>query len=161
MGFEMSHTANPGRTLRSLVLSERMSQRILDPVTQTEFIVPDGISRDDAVEHARLHRAGKLRRLRIFPDWGHDYSLWTDGGAVNPEHLGISDEMGDRLREWTAFWAARADPFEEWTDLETLHAWRQQGLTIATDLQRELYRKAVVIPEFGHYREEGWEFSQP
>ncbi|PPF78438.1 hypothetical protein C5B99_00620 [Pseudoclavibacter sp. Z016] len=145
--------------LRSLLLSECMSQRILDPVTQVELIVPDGISRDDAIEHARLRRAGKLRRLRLFPDWGHDYSLWGDGGAMSPEHFGISDGLAERLREWTAFWAARADPFEPWTDLETLHAWWQEGLSLATDLQRELYKTTVVIPEFGPHREQGWEYS--
>ncbi|WP_271984117.1 hypothetical protein [Pseudoclavibacter terrae] len=140
-----------------------MSHRLLDPVTQVELIVPDGISDADAIEHARLRRAGELRHLRIFPEWGLDCSLWTDGGAVDLECLNVTPGLASRLRSWTTKWETLGSPFESEsrTDLDELNEWRQEGLLIATDLQRELYMTTVVVPEFGGFRTQGWEFSQP
>jgi len=58
-----------------------MSHRLLDPVIQVELIVPDGISDADAIEHTQLPRAGKLRLLRISPEWAADCFLFSDGGG--------------------------------------------------------------------------------
>ena len=140
-----------------------MSRRLLDPVTQVELILPDGISNADAIEHARRRRAGGLRQLRVFPEWGLDCSLWTTGGAVDLEHFDITPSLASRLRAWTAKWEALGSPFdaEDRTDLDELNEWRREGLTIATDLQRELYATTVVVPEFGGLRGKVWEFSQP
>ncbi|NYF14887.1 hypothetical protein HDC34_003222 [Pseudoclavibacter sp. JAI123] len=138
-----------------------MSHRLLDPVTQVELIVPDGISDADAIEHARLRRAGELRHLRIFPEWGLDCFLWADEGAVDPEHFNITPKLADRLREWAAHWEDLGNPFTECTDLDALDTWCQQGLILATNLQQELYMTTTVIPQFGGRRNHCWEFSQP
>ncbi|MFB9285747.1 hypothetical protein [Pseudoclavibacter helvolus] len=138
-----------------------MSHRLLDPVTQVELVVPDGISDADAIEHARLRRAGKLHRLRLSPEWATDCFLFADDGGVDPEHFNITPKMADRLRGWAAHWEELGNPFTECTDLDALDAWCQQGRILATDLQRELYMTTVVVPEFGGLRGRGWEFSQP
>ncbi len=138
-----------------------MSHRLLDPVTQVELIVPDGISDADAIKHAALRRAGKLRRLRLSPEWGTGCFLFSDGGGADPEHFNITPNMADRLRNWAARWEALGNPFKECTDLDALDTWCQQGLTLSIELQRELYMTTVVVPEFGGLRGRGWEFSQP
>ena len=146
---------------RRVVLSEDMSHRLLDPVTQVELVVPDGISDADAIKHARLRRAGQLRHLRLSPEWGTGCFLFSDGGGADPEHFNITPNMADRLRKWAAHWEELGNPFTECTDLDALDTWCQQGLTLAIALQRELYMTTVVVPEFGGLRSRGWEFSQP
>jgi hypothetical protein len=131
--------------------SSREYRRVVDPVTQVEPLVPDEISDDRAVEHARRERAGELHRIRFFMDWGRDYPLWesfTDKYAMEPGDYGISAELGRRLGEWARFWDRHLDPFDGWDSAENERTWLAEGDELVRLLAMEVYDIAVVVPEF-------------
>ncbi len=47
------------------------------------------------------------RRIRMFPDYGNQWSLWENGTEsyiVDPTDLGLPDELKSSLARWTVEW---------------------------------------------------------
>ena len=44
---------------------------------------------------------------RLSADWGHPWSLWSEG-AADPDELGLSPALRSALREWTEHWEQHA-----------------------------------------------------
>lgn len=128
-------------------------RRVVDPETQLELLVPAEISDDRAIEHARRERAGELRQIRFFLDWGHNYPLWesfTGKYAMEPDDYGISLGLSRRLNDWSRFWQHHFDPFEGWDGPENQARWLATGEDLVRILEVEVYDIAVVLPQFRH-----------
>jgi hypothetical protein len=92
---------------------------VVDPVTQTEVRIPSGICPEQAIEHARRIRDGKLQRIRFFLDRGHRYPLWEDGSdgyMKDPTDYGLSVDLGERLHAWYQTRAQHCSPERGWSD---------------------------------------------
>ena len=130
-------------------------RRVIDPMTQQELLVPHEISDDRAIEQARIQRAGELRVIRFFLDWGHNYPLWesfTGKYAMEPSDYDLSPELGQRLLEWSQFWQRHFDPFDDWDEQENEDTWLTRGHELVRLLEVEVYDIAVIWPQFGPSR---------
>lgn len=129
---------------------------VVDPVTQVELLVPEGISSWRAIERARKARDGELRSIRLFVDWGHAYPLWesgTDKYGMEPDDYGLSAELAARLLAWTDTFFDHLVPESGWDTLEREQVWHAEGETLADLLELEVYDIAEVQREF---RPAGW-----
>ena len=100
--------------------------------------------------------------IRLFPDPARDYPLWEDstpswdvGYTTTPETNGLSDELGDDLAAWQAFFEEHANPFAGWDSDANLQKWLSDGEAIAVRLQDEVQSFADVQREFGPWRTDG------
>ena len=122
---------------------------VVDPVTQVEWPVPEGISPERVVEHARRADAGELIDLRFFLGPGHDGALWDDEGPREPSHFGLSVAFTADLRAWIEVWLTHRDVFDGWDGSVDTAEWLHEGARLARRLQRELYDVARVLSSYG------------
>lgn len=88
-----------------------------------------------------------LRLLRVFPEWISGLPIWedfTDEYRLDVSSLDISPDLGNALFDWNEEWLTRqvdeplADP----------NGWRERGMLLVDQLQRDLNGVAEVRPEF-------------
>lgn len=121
---------------------------VVDPATQVEWPVPEGVPEARVIEHARRADAGELRTIRFFPEYGCETPLWGEGGPADPEEYGLSVGLAADLRAWTSFWLTRFDPFEGWDDGVDVAAWEREGTRLARRVQIEGYDSVRVLSSF-------------
>ncbi|WP_350350972.1 hypothetical protein ABS642_16485 [Microbacterium sp. A8/3-1] len=88
-----------------------------------------------------------LRLLRVFPEWASGWPLWedfTDGYRFDVGSLDISPELSSALFDWNEEWLTR----QEDEPLADAEGWRERGVLLVEQLQRELNGVAEVRPEF-------------
>ncbi|QHC60438.1 hypothetical protein [Rathayibacter sp. VKM Ac-2760] len=122
---------------------------VVDPVTQVEWPVPEGIEPERVVEHARRADAGELVDLRFFLAAGHDRALWDDEGPQEPSRFGLSAPLTADLRAWTEVWLTHCDVFDGWDGRVDSEEWLREGARLARRLQREVYDVARVLSSYG------------
>jgi hypothetical protein len=66
---------------------------------------------------------------------------------------GLSEELGENLAGWQAFFEEHSDPFEGWDSDANLQKWLTDGESIAVRLQDEVRPFADVQREFGPWRD--------
>ena len=54
------------------------AERVIDPETQVELLVPSWATPESVVRREALKREGLLRRIRFWNEWGHAWPLWED-----------------------------------------------------------------------------------
>lgn len=125
---------------------------VVDPVTQEEIAVPPYATAERAIDRAARARAGRLRAIRMFPDYGRDFPLWENGtGAytVTADDLGLSAELGEGLRLWQQRWEEECLDSSAWSSERARLDWLRDGAGLCARLQREVWEFADVLPEFG------------
>ena len=102
----------------------------------------------------------RRRVIRLFPDYSRDYPLWENstlswdvGYTTTPETYGLSEELGEDLAAWQAFFEEQANPFEGWDSDANLQKWLSDGEALAVRLQHEVQSFADVQREFGPWRD--------
>lgn len=100
------------------------------------------------------------RVIRLFPDYCRDYPLWENstptrdvGYATNPATYGLSQELGEDLAGWQAFFEEHANPFKGWDTDANKQKWLRDGEWLARRLQDEVQSFADVQREFGPWRD--------
>jgi hypothetical protein len=124
------------------------AERVIDPVSQVELVVPVFATPERAIRRAALQRQGELRTIRFFPDWGHAWPLWensTDGYDLCPEDLDVSEKLAQDLRQWHDDWSASFARSLEWSTEKVAERWRQSGDQLLARLQEEVWDFAEVV----------------
>ncbi len=88
-----------------------------------------------------------MRLLRVFPEWASGWPIWedfTDEYRLDIGSLDISPDLSSALFDWNEEWLTRQED-EPLTDPD---GWRERGLLLVGQLQRELKGVAEVRPEF-------------
>ncbi|KQW05526.1 hypothetical protein ASC66_11050 [Leifsonia sp. Root4] len=125
---------------------------VVDPVTQEEIAVPPYASAEQAIRRAAMKRSGRLRFIRMFPDYGRDYPLWENGSGnytVTAADLELSTPLADALRRWQQRWDDECLDSSEWSSEQARLDWLRDGAEMCARLQREVWDFAEVLPEFG------------
>lgn len=97
------------------------------------------------------------------PEWGNTHSLWANtvphprtdgflrGWLPHPEEFGLTDDLGQRLAEWSAQWQDnyllredRPDGRPRWRTGFDLAAWVAEGAAIMAALREQLPDYTVV-----------------
>lgn len=96
-------------------------------------------------------------RVKLSPEWLGQSGLWREEEgegfmAVDAEELGLSEDLADRLEDWTDSFDAIFDeddpPASHFATLEEYAAFVAEGEAIAALIRRET--GAEVITEFPH-----------
>ena len=91
------------------------------------------------------------RLIRMFPDWGHDWPLWEDGGenyALTPVDLHLSDALTLRLKAWMELWHRKFSPELGWSSRADEERWTAQGIDLTGALAAELEPAAKLSVEW-------------
>lgn len=94
-----------------------------------------------------------IARLRMFPDWGSTWPLWSDDiGGADPSELGLSPGLVADLQAWVGVWSATFDvdaerPSEYWPDAAIGRRWVADGRSLVARIRAEL-PGAVIDPVF-------------
>ena len=80
----------------------------------------------------------------------HERNVGWDDYVLEPEVLGVSRELTDRLEAWNA----RPGPPEEWRAPD---AWNREGLVLAQALQREFDARGITVEVWYHDNNDAWE----
>lgn len=75
--------------------------------------------------------------LRLMPDYGAEWPLWTVDGMVDPKTLGLSEELADDLRVWQELFDANFDPERGWVSVHARQCFRALGRRIYSRLVLE------------------------
>lgn len=124
--------------------------RVVDPVTQVELVVPAFATPERAIERAALDRAGRLRRIRFFLDGTNPWPLWEDQGDTympTPRDLGLSDKLENDLRDWSASWNAHVRYNGDPIDPAWRRSWLHRGDELLGRVQEQVWDFAEVVPE--------------
>lgn len=123
------------------------SRRVVDPVTQEEILVPPSRSADQAIARAAKLRNGELTVIRMLPEHLVRWPLWiAEYGPVEPDAVGVSLGLADRLAEWSATWERNA--MSGWPSAEEAAEWQADGDALAELLEEELWESADVRRDF-------------
>ncbi|NQX03256.1 hypothetical protein HQQ82_00405 [Rathayibacter sp. VKM Ac-2856] len=122
---------------------------VVDPATQVEWPVPEGVAPESVLEHARKADAGELLDLRFFVSWGTDGLLWDIEGPRESNDLGLSPELDAALSAWRDVCFTHCPVFEGWDGTVDVDAWEEDGAQLARRVQRELYGVARVLSSYG------------
>jgi hypothetical protein len=86
--------------------------------------------------------------IQVMAEWGgtclwnrspaHERDRDWDDYMLEPEILGVSRELADRLEAWNA----RPGPPEEW---QAPASWNREGLVLAQTLQREFDSRSITV----------------
>jgi hypothetical protein len=131
--------------------ADDVTRWVLDPVTQHELAVPPYASDESAIERAAKKRAGRLRSIRLFPDYCRRYPLWEDGTdhyTLEADDLGLSAELGEGLRLWQERWDNECLWKSEWSSERARLDWLREGTELCARLQQEVWEFAEVLREF-------------
>lgn len=95
----------------------------------------------------------------MFPDYGRDYPLWENstptwdvGYTTTPADYGLSEDLGEELARWQAFWEERVNVSEGNDAGEDVRKWERWGEQLARRLATEVAEFADVKVEFGRPR---------
>ncbi|GAB3305217.1 hypothetical protein GCM10027427_34080 [Pseudoclavibacter terrae] len=125
---------------------------VVDPDTQVELLVPSYSTPAETILRAQHQRDGALVCIRVYPEHATDWPLWASGDKdlANPDTLGISDSLVESLRAWQHEWSQQVGPGLGWTSEESMSDWVRRGDILCDALIRELWTRAVVLPEYQH-----------
>lgn len=87
----------------------------------------------------------------FFPEWGRNWPLWGVGRHGLP---GMSDDLAERLREWSRVWQEDLDPMfgVRWGDPERGRAWIREGWALVAEVQDLVRGQGLrVIADFEMY----------
>jgi hypothetical protein len=124
--------------------------RVVDPVSQVELVVPPFASPERAINRAALDRDGGLRRIRFYPDGTNPWPFWEDEGELfmpTPGDLGLSSELETDLRDWYNSWNANVRYGGEPLDPAWLTPWLARGDELAARVQEQVWDFAEIVPE--------------
>jgi hypothetical protein len=122
-------------------------ERIVDPVSQVELVVPVHATSEQVIRREALRRDGQLREIRFFPDWGHASGLWESSGDVQvlePEDLRLSADLARAIEHWSQLWVNEFTPNMAWTSADLAESWRLEGDRLAARISAEVWRFAEV-----------------
>lgn len=123
---------------------------VVDPETQVEVWVPVFATPGRALARERARREGRLRRIRLTPDFGHPWPLWCEDSEpfdLTPEDLGLSVGLTAELRAWYDEWFAFHDPAVGWLGGHDAGPWKRQRTELRDRLAREVWDFAEVIDD--------------
>ena len=92
-----------------------------------------------------------VRLIRMFPDWGHYWPLWEDGGqnyALTPTDLNLSRSLASGLEAWMKLWRTSFSPERGWSRSADEERWTAQGRDLSVALAAELMPAARVSFEW-------------
>lgn len=124
---------------------------VVDPITQEEIAVPPYASAEQAIRRAAMKRSGRLRFIRMFPDYGRDYPLWENGSGnytVTADDLELSTPLADALRCWQQRWDDECLDSSAWSSEQARLDWLRDGEALCERLQHEIWEFAEVVREF-------------
>ena len=124
---------------------------VVDPVTQEEIAVPEYATDESAIARAAAKRSGRLRSIRLFPEYCRDYPLWESGSdnyTVTAADLGLSTELGEGLRLWQERWHEECLDSSDWSSEQARLDWLRDGAALCERLQFEVWDFAEVLREF-------------
>jgi len=124
--------------------------RVVDPVSQVELIVPSFASPERTIERATLERRGGLRRIRFYLDGTNPWPFWEDHSDTympTPADLGLSPELESDLRDWYDSWNVSVRYNGDPVDPVWLDAWLLRGDELVGRVQEQVWDFAEVIPE--------------
>lgn len=86
----------------------------------------------------------------MWNEWGHFWPLWGEDGPLDPEELGLSDELDARLREWHARWEflQSREVHWRWDHPDAQVEWEAEGYRLLVRLSDELDGRASVVRAF-------------
>lgn len=99
--------------------------------------------------------------IQFFPDWGHRWPLWGPVG-LRPEHLGLSEDLAQRLATWVRVWQVELDPVVEirWPSVERGQAWIAEGYALCAEVQAAVAKRGIkVIPRFAEFTPDATSYS--
>jgi hypothetical protein len=126
-----------------------VERRVVDPVTQVEWIVPPFATEEGTLARARADREGRLTDLRLSPDHCAGYPLWgVDGMIDDPGAVGVPEALLGPLLRWQELWASGCDVFEGWRSAEAEERWLARGRELHTELEAALWLTTRVHASF-------------
>ncbi|MBM2620495.1 hypothetical protein JIG36_33800 [Actinoplanes sp. LDG1-06] len=89
-----------------------------------------------------MEEAYRPHALRVMAEYMSDDPVWDSDldhmGPVVLQDLGVSSQLVQRLRAWNERFNGIALTDFEFTSVDEEQSWRQEGLTLAYELQNEL-----------------------
>lgn len=123
---------------------------LIDPATQVEWPIPEGIAPERVIEHARRANAGELIDIRFYVESSSNCTLWDDiHGPREPSDLGLSAALTAELSAWTEVHSTHCIVFEGWDGAVDVEEWTCEGARLARAVQREIYDFARVLSAYG------------
>lgn len=125
-------------------------ERVVDPVSQIELVVPPFATPERAIARAALDRAGQLRRVRFYLDGTNPWPFWEDAGesfTPTPQDLGLSPDLEADLRQWYGSWNAHVGYNGDAVDAAWLRSWLAVGDELVCRVQEEVWDFMEIIPE--------------
>lgn len=108
-------------------------------------------SKGQGPRHSQKRDEPGRRTIRVFPDYGRDWTLWentTDqhdyGYTMSPSDYGLSADLTERLAAWNEFWEKTFDSQKGWTSVESRAEGARLADGIIADLRTEVYWLADV-----------------
>lgn len=113
------------------------TQEDAEPVVQVDHgsdtpSVPEGVAADfediDDIDTTPVDPA-EVTGILLTTDTRYESPVWFDGRPVDPEDIGVTAELADRLRDWSDRWRRDFDPDRGWHpqarigDYEALGEW--------------------------------------
>ena len=93
-------------------------------------------------ESVRPSRILLMPGYDLLPLWDRSPGI---GGPLQPDAIGISDELADRLREWNERWLDHPpEQPPQWSALEAKQ-WRESGYRLAWQLSAELTEVEILV----------------
>jgi hypothetical protein len=134
--------------MRDDVEEQAPEQRVVEPVTQVEWVVPAFATVERTLVRARRDREGTLLRLRMFPDHCAGFPLWGQGGLWDPDGpdaTWLSTGLEAELRRWQQIWDDHCLIFEKgWTDPAIGEWWAAEGARLHTRVADASWEVASV-----------------
>lgn len=101
------------------------------------------MSRDSGVlTHSPLGSVRRVRVLRMFVDYGHQWPLWETGSdkyTMEPADYDLSEELTGELRLWWDDWDINGShPDHGWPSEEHSKRWFNTGFSLARQLAAEV-----------------------
>lgn len=125
---------------------------VIDPVTQVELRVPTYATSESAIRRAALQREGRLRVIRLYPEWTNEWPVWEDGTDISdPDAFGLSPELRGMLRKWQDVWETHFVLGRGWPTVAAYEGWAREGDVIAERLEREVWEFAEVRAQHRMY----------
>lgn len=119
---------------------------IIDPITQVELWVPEGISTERVMTRAERVRAGEVFTVRLQPERGVRWPVWRVGhGLAEEGSLELSAGLNSALTEWALVWETHVTLWGEWSSEADRDQWLRRKRELEDLLERELWDVALVI----------------
>jgi len=107
----------------------------------------------DLYQRDKLGYVSSQEVVRLFPDWGYEWPLWTsEMGGTTPDALALSAELRSSLRAWHDEWLESYLPGRGWSTVNQRDRWFERGQALLAQLRTEL-KEASVLPKYEMYDE--------